>query len=84
MKTVHISDVSNIRMVAGGEKRHPIVIIDGIVKEWVGIGWIGDLPPTPEEAEKYPTVVRETRKEQRKVARQRKAANDKIVRRHGR
>lgn len=73
MKTVHIDDVSNIRMVAGGEKRHPIVILDGILKEWVGIGWIGNLPPTDEERAKYPIVVRGNRKAKRKVMRQQAA-----------
>jgi hypothetical protein len=34
------ADLSTIKMVAGGEKRYPKVVLDGRVKEWVGFGWI--------------------------------------------
>ena len=56
MKTVTRHAVSSLRMVAGNEKKHPIVILDGIVKEWVGIGWIGEGKASIEDKRKYPTV----------------------------
>lgn len=34
------SELTNLRMVAGNERKYDKVIIDGRVKEWVGIGWI--------------------------------------------
>ena len=56
MKSIPWSAVSNVRMAAGNEKKHPIVILDGIVKEWVGFGWIGDDKATKADFKKYPTV----------------------------
>lgn len=55
MKTVKRSELSNIRMVAGNEKKYQKIILDGVVKEWVAIGWIeiDDYPDT----DKYPTVI---------------------------
>lgn len=40
MKTVKRSDLSTIKMVNGGERSRPTVILDGHVMEWVGFGWI--------------------------------------------
>jgi hypothetical protein len=55
MKTVKRSELSNMKMVAGNEKKYDAVIVDGVVKEWVGIGWIEtDAKPDPK---KYPTAV---------------------------
>lgn len=34
------SELKNLRMAAGNERKYRKVIIDGRVKEWVGIGWI--------------------------------------------
>lgn len=49
------SELTNLRMVAGNERKYDKVIIDGRVKEWVGIGWIdlgmssdADRLPLPE------------------------------------
>lgn len=46
MKTVKRSLLSNIRMTTGGEKKIKKVILDGTVREWVGIGWIDCGAPT--------------------------------------
>lgn len=54
---VRRSQLATIRMVAGGEKRHPIVIDRAHVKEWVGIGWIDCGPADAEERAKYPRVI---------------------------
>ena len=43
-------------MVNGNEKKYKIVIDNGIVKEWVGIGWIKIRKAT--KADKYPIVKR--------------------------
>jgi hypothetical protein len=56
MKKVTRNAVSNVRMVAGNEKKHPRVILDGIVKNWVGFGWVDEGKATTEDKRKYPTV----------------------------
>lgn len=55
MKTVRRSELGNLRMAAGNEKKYSKIIIDGAVKEWVGIGWI-EVDDTPDK-NKYPTVI---------------------------
>ena len=57
MKTVRSSNVSNIAMTTGGEKKYSIVIDGGVVKEWVGIGWIDLNKATKADRKKYPTVI---------------------------
>lgn len=59
MSTVEARELGKLRMVAGNEGKYRIVIDEGLVKEWVGIGWIELRPAIPEDTEKYPTVVRE-------------------------
>jgi len=39
-KTLARRDVTNIAMTAGNENKISQIILDGVVKEWVGIGWI--------------------------------------------
>lgn len=56
MKKIKRSELSNLRMVAGNEKKYSIVIIDGILKEWVGIGWVDEGRATKSDKIKYPTV----------------------------
>jgi len=53
---VSAKKLSNIAMVNGNEKKYKIVIDNGIVKEWVGIGWIKIRKAT--KADKYPIVKR--------------------------
>ena len=58
METVKATELSKFRMVAGNEKIYRFVIDEGIVKDWVGIGWVDIGPATEKDYEKYPTVVR--------------------------
>ena len=57
MKTVDRGKLSNLRMVAGNEKKYRIVVCDGKVKEWVGFGWIDLRDATVEDEDKYPVAV---------------------------
>jgi hypothetical protein len=56
-KTVKRSELSNLRMTAGNEKKYSMVILEGILKEWVGIGWVGEDKATDEDRKKYPTAI---------------------------
>jgi len=58
MKTIPVSKVSNIRMAAGGEKRITKLIDDGVLKEWVGIGWIVLRKATAADKKRYMRVAR--------------------------
>jgi hypothetical protein len=49
-------DVTNRAMVAGNEKHISIIIESGIVKEWVGIGWIDLRPATKTDRKTFPEV----------------------------
>jgi hypothetical protein len=53
MKTVKRGELSNLRMAAGNENKYSIVIVDGRVKEWVGIGWIDLRQATEADRKKY-------------------------------
>lgn len=54
---VKASDLSLLKMVSGGEKRHKIVVdTDGILKEWVGFGWINLRPASEADRERWPCV----------------------------
>ena len=57
MNTIKRSELQTWRMVAGNEDRYPIVIDNGMKKEWVAIGWIDAGPATAEDKAQYPTVV---------------------------
>lgn len=50
------AELSTWKMVAGNEERIPVVIDNGIRKEWVGIGWIDIGPATEHDLATYPTV----------------------------
>ena len=50
------TELSNLRMVAGNEKKYSTVVIDGLVKTWVGIGWITEREATAEDMKTYPVV----------------------------
>lgn len=43
-------------MTTGGEDRISKIILDGVVKEWVGIGWIDIGTATPDDYSKIPEV----------------------------
>jgi hypothetical protein len=56
-KTVKRSELTNLKMVAGNEKRYSTVIIDGYVKDWVGFGWVTLDKATAADKKKFPTAV---------------------------
>ena len=51
-------ECSRLRMVAGNEKKYPVVIDDGVLMEWVGIGWIDARIAIPADYDHYPEVQR--------------------------
>lgn len=57
-KTVNVSKLTNRAMIAGGEKSITKVIDEGMLKEWVGIGWITARTATKTDRAKYPEVQR--------------------------
>jgi len=57
MKTVKLSEVTNIGMTTGGEKKYSKIVLLGILKEWVGFGWIELRDATAADIKKYPTVI---------------------------
>lgn len=56
MTTIKRYELSNLRMVAGNEKRITHVILEGEVKMWMGIGWVTMRPASAEDLAMYPTV----------------------------
>ena len=50
-------ELQNLRMGAGNERKYRKVIIDGRVKEWVGIGWIDLGVPSDADQLLLPEVV---------------------------
>lgn len=58
MIEVAARDLNKVRMIEGNEKLYRIVIDEGVLKEWVGIGWIELREAKASDAEKYPTVTR--------------------------
>ncbi len=58
-RTVTPRQCAIISMCDGrGEKTHSTVIDEGIVKDYVGIGWIDIRKATSDDYKKYPTVKR--------------------------
>ena len=55
--TIDAAQCSNIRMVAGGEKRIQFVVDRGYLKEWVGIGWVKIRLATARDKRLYRTVI---------------------------
>ena len=60
METVRATELSKLRMAGGNEMKYPAVIDDGILKEWVAIGWIDLREATPKDYKKFPVVTRGT------------------------
>ena len=56
MTTITASKLTNIAMVNGNETLYKIIIDNGYLKEWVGIGWIELRKATPGDLKKYPIV----------------------------
>lgn len=59
VKTVHARELATIVMAAGNESKFTMVIDHGVLKQWVGIGWIEIRPANHLDRETYPTVVRD-------------------------
>ncbi len=57
MKKVKASELQTIRMTCGNEKKYNIVIDEGKICQWVGIGWIELREPAKADYKKYPEVV---------------------------
>ena len=55
--TIKRERVTTIAMVAGGEKKLTKVVYNGMLKEWVGSGWIDLRRATMSDKAKYPRVV---------------------------
>lgn len=55
--TVPRKDLSNLKMVAGGETRLTKVIVDGEVMEWVGFGWVPQGAAETSDYQRYPLAV---------------------------
>uniref|UniRef100_A0A6M3IMZ0 Uncharacterized protein n=1 Tax=viral metagenome TaxID=1070528 RepID=A0A6M3IMZ0_9ZZZZ len=56
--TISRQELSNLKMVAGNEKKYQKVIdSDGKVIEWVGIGWIEIKAAEPNDYNLYPVIV---------------------------
>ena len=58
MSEVHARELGKLVMAEGNESKYSIVIDEGTVKEWVGIGWIELRTATEADSLDYPTVVR--------------------------
>lgn len=55
-KPVTYDQVRTISMTSGGENKISRVIHDGVVKNWVGIGWVEERKATPSDYFRYPEV----------------------------
>lgn len=56
-KVINISEVSKIAMVDRNENWLKTIIHNGVVKDWVGIGWIDSRPATKQDYAKITIVV---------------------------
>lgn len=56
-RTVKRANLSTAKMTAGNERKYSKVILDGMVKEWVGIGWIDLRKATKADRANIPEVV---------------------------
>lgn len=54
---VPASVLSNLRMVAGNEKKYSRVIMEKHVLHWVSLGWVNEGPAQPADFEVYPVVT---------------------------
>jgi len=56
--TVKLGDLHTLMMGDGEGKPHKIVH-NGMVKQYVGIGWVAEREATQEDADLYPVAVEE-------------------------
>lgn len=54
---VPASVLSNLRMVAGNEKKYSRVIMEKHVLHWVSLGWVNEGPARSSDFEVYPVVI---------------------------
>ena len=57
MKKIKANRLNPVSMSVD-EKLPQLVIDDGILKRYVGIGWVDERMATPDDYKKYPTVKR--------------------------
>lgn len=57
LEFINITDLRTISMVTKNGKKYQTVIHAGIIKDWVGIGWIELGKPTKEDFKKYPIAL---------------------------
>ena len=50
------SELTNMKMVSGNESKYSRIIVDGVVKNWIGFGWIPEGKATKDDYNKYPVV----------------------------
>lgn len=53
------SELTTIKMTTGNEKLFTRVIDEGIVKNWVGFGWVEEDKADLGDCKKYPWIMRE-------------------------
>ena len=58
METVKAIELTKFKMASGNEKKYQAVIDDGILKEWVAIGWVDLRQATDEDYNHFPVVER--------------------------
>ena len=56
MNKIPRSELSNLRMVAGNEKKYKMVILNDHLQEWIGFGWITIRLATDEDRKEFPIV----------------------------
>jgi len=57
MSLVQAKNLSTLAMTTGGESKYSKVVDGGVLKEWVGIGWIPLRTATKADKAQYPKVV---------------------------
>lgn len=56
-KTVHARELSILKMVTGNERGYAAVVHEGLLKQWVGTGWVELRKATAGDRKNYPVVV---------------------------
>ena len=54
---VKASELTTLKMSCGNAKKFSRVIEDGMVKNWVGIGWVTEHKATAKDMLRYPKVT---------------------------
>ena len=58
MTQIPAKELTNMAMVNGNEAFYKVVIDTGMIKEWVGIGWIEIRKANPADYKRIPEVER--------------------------